>query len=234
MITSVLLKKGIAAPLQSGQPSVPLPPGPQPRPDSLTRTIPPSDDQGEGRENGQVCKAAKPTELVTRRRRHGGRPSESGYRLAAFGCLGLAARGAGRLAVPHRVANVAHRLGAADVREHVEVVRPEAARAPATRGSRRATGRARRGRRRATLAYGLASASDDARRSGPRRRSSRSGCRRREVAGVEVLVDVHRLALEAGEEHREEGEVGADEDQPRATPLARLSPMVRPVIFGNQ
>ena len=33
---------GTARPPHSGQPSVPLPSGPQPRPESLTRTIPPT------------------------------------------------------------------------------------------------------------------------------------------------------------------------------------------------
>ena len=53
-------------------------------------------------------------------------------------------------------------------------------------------------------------------------------------AGVaEVLVDVHRLRLEPGEERHQHVDVEAEQDRRQAT-FPRPSPSVRPVSFGNQ
>src|ERR1051325_7599818 len=108
--------RGTTPPPQSGQPLVPLPPGPQPSPESLTRTIPPT------MISRKVTRAVR---SASRRNRRSWSPPppasgpamRSGYRLG-----GLRRRGLGRVAAAHGLADVAQRLVAADVGNHVEVV----------------------------------------------------------------------------------------------------------------
>src|SRR3954451_3763906 len=108
---------GTTWPPQRGQPLVPLPPGPQPRPDSLTRTIPPT------------TISRKVTTAVRSARRRNRRSSSppppatgpamaSGYRLFA-----LRRGGPGGVVAVHGLPDVAERLMAADVWNDVEVVR---------------------------------------------------------------------------------------------------------------
>src|SRR5690242_18161411 len=117
MIRFSLPTSGITWPPQRGQPFVPLPPGPQPRPDSLTRTTPPttisrkvtSAVRSARRRNRRSCSPPPPATCPA---------MPSGYRLGRFRRLGP-----GGLAHPDRLADVPQWLGAADVRDHVEVVR---------------------------------------------------------------------------------------------------------------
>ena len=56
-----------------------------------------------------------------------------------------------------------------------------------------------------------------------------------DAGAAEVLVGVDHLALVgAGEEERHEAEQQADDDRPEGDPGRGCSPIVRPVIFGNQ
>src|SRR5215204_1128569 len=108
---------GITSPPQSGQPLVPLPPGPQPNPESLTRTTPPT-----------MISRKVTSEVRSARRRNRRSPAPpppatgpamaSGYRL-----FGFRRGGPGGLATPYGLADIAERLVAANVRNHVEVVR---------------------------------------------------------------------------------------------------------------
>src|SRR3954467_4036142 len=108
---------GITSPPQSGQPFVPLPPAPQPRPESLTRTTPPT------RISRKVTTAVRSARRRNRRSPAPPPPAPgpampSGYRLP-----GLGRSGVGGVAAACGFADVAQRLVAADVRDHVEVVR---------------------------------------------------------------------------------------------------------------
>src|SRR3954454_16400318 len=116
-ITDPPPRSATLAPPQSGQPSVPLPPGPQPSPDWLTRTIPPT------------TISRKVTTTVRSARRRNRRSSSppppatgpamaSGYRL-----FRLRRFGPGGVVALYGLADVAQRLVAADVGNHVEVVR---------------------------------------------------------------------------------------------------------------
>ena len=240
-ITSVSSKNGTASPLQSGQPSVPLPPGPQPRPDSLTRTIPPTTIR---------TKVARTVRSARRRNRRSSslpapperRPSmASGYRLAALGLLGGvrrlggARRRRGCRASARRCGRRGRRrscaAGAARAASHSRV------------SPRQGSGPA--GRPCEALSDGVDQRDDDAGREheGPDRRSAGPGsgrcrdpfarCWTRRRCPRE-LVDVHGLALEPRQEHRDEGELGAGDDQSRTRASPSDSPIIRPVIFGNQ
>src|SRR4051812_38270869 len=107
---------GTTSPPQSGHPLVPLPPGPQPSPESLTRTTPPT------MISRNVTSAVRSARRRNRRSPAPPPPAPgpampSGYRLARFG------RGAaGPVAAAHRLTDVAQRLVAPHVRDDVEVV----------------------------------------------------------------------------------------------------------------
>src|SRR6266545_6454393 len=109
---------GITEPPQSGHPSVPLPPGPQPSPDSLTRTIPPTTI------SRKVERAVRSARRRNRRSSSPPPPARapasigSGYRLGALPRLRP-----GGLSAPQRVTNVAQRLVAPHIGDDVEVVR---------------------------------------------------------------------------------------------------------------
>src|SRR4029077_18162732 len=108
---------GITWPPQRGHPFVPLPPGPQASPASVTRTIPPT-----------TFSRKVPTSARSPRRRNRPSPSPpppatgpalaSGYRLFAFRRFGP-----GGIVALHGLAYIAQRLVAADVGNDVEVVR---------------------------------------------------------------------------------------------------------------
>src|SRR5512139_577420 len=108
---------GITVPPHRGQPLVPLPPGPQPSPDSLTRTIPPTTIsrkvttavKSARRRNRRSCPPPPPAAT--------GPAMASGYRLS-----GLRRGGPGGVVTAHGVPDVAQRLVAAHVWNHVEVV----------------------------------------------------------------------------------------------------------------
>src|SRR3954451_15467684 len=107
---------GITSPPHSGQPFVPLPPAPQPRPESLTRTTPPT------MISRKVTSAVRSARRRNRRSPAPPPPAPgpampSGYRLSR-----LRRGGARGVSAAHCLADVAQRLVAADVRDHVEVV----------------------------------------------------------------------------------------------------------------
>src|SRR5213592_1381904 len=104
---------GTTSPPQSGQPLVPLPPAPQPSPESLTRTTPPTTI------SRKVISAVRSARRRNRRSPAPPPPAPgpampSGYRLA-----GLRRRGPAGVSAPNRLADVAQRLVAADVGNHV-------------------------------------------------------------------------------------------------------------------
>ena len=183
---------GITPPSHSGHPCVPEPSGPQPSPESETRTIPPI----------RIRTKVATIVAVTRRLKRPSSAAESiglrirarlvavcgvgpaGHRRVSLGigvrprvgssvgllrtmssgsAVGVSpsisgsggggglerlGRDEGRLALADRLADVAERLGRADVGDGVEVVRWAGARARTTRASSPATGRARPGGRR--------------------------------------------------------------------------------------
>src|SRR3954452_14789670 len=202
---------GTTWPPQRGQPLVPLPPGPQPSPDSLTRTIPPTTI------SRKVTTAVRSARRRNRRSESPPPPATGPAMASGYRLFDLRRGGPGGVAALDRVADIAQRLVAADVGDDVEVVR-------------------RRGRGREPL-QGLAApwvvpsgcpavdpeiGVDDGEHDAERqheRSDRRDQVERVQVlrvdraAGLEELEDVHLLALDAREEERDEGQLGAQDDQ---------------------
>ena len=221
---------GITSPPQSGHPLVPLPPEAAAQPGVADANDPADDDQQEGDNSGEVCQAAKPAEPCTAAARHRVRPCASGYRLSAS----RPARRGRRLAA-HRLADVAQWLVAADVRNHVEVVR------------RRRRGREPLERLAAPwivpgagvpplmprVCVDRSTARPRARGRTPR--SSRSGCSAFRLMALIASLASKNLKMSTccpstpGEEERDEGDVGAEHDQRPRT----ISPSPSPIIAAG-
>ena len=114
---------GNRPPPHRGQPSVPLPAAPQPRPESLIRTTPPtmiSANTSAAVEIGEVAEAARVA--VGRRRSSAFRLLARRFRDLRPAAVSVCARRERGLALLHGAPDVLHRLEAADCRDHVEVV----------------------------------------------------------------------------------------------------------------
>src|SRR4051794_40925182 len=202
---------GTTWPPQSGHPFVPLPPGPQPRPDSLTRTIPPTTI------SRKVTTAVRSARRRNRRSESPPPPATGPAMASGYRLFGLRRGGPGGVAALDRVADVAQRLVAGGGGGGVGG------------GGRGGGGRGPfeglaapwvvpRGCAAADPEIGVDDREHDAERQ--HERSDRRDQVERvqvlridRIAGLEELEDVHLLALDAGEEQREEGQLGAQDDQ---------------------
>ena len=243
-ITDSAEAAGRTPPSQSGQPCVPEPSGPQPRPESLTRTIPPI------RISTNVATIVAVTRRRNRRKIGGSVAARRDFHRAqdtGGSPLSPSAAPALRAGLRPR-ARWRQRRGRLRLRRGARPARaaPAARRRPRARGSPRgcrasAPGCGRRGRRRSCAAAAARARTTRASSRATDRvppaaaavrgrqvpeldqhpdrqeeRAERADQVERRDAGVLVVPeDVHRLALEPGEEHREGEDDRAAEDQRR-------------------
>src|SRR3954447_24912414 len=202
---------GTTWPPQRGQPLVPLPPGPQPSPDSLTRTIPPTTI------SRRVTTAVRSARRRNRRSESPPPPATGPAMASGYRLFGLRRRGPDGLSAPYGITDVAQRLVAANVRDHVEVVRRRGRGGEPLEGLAAPRGVTSRGSALDTEVR-IDDREDDAERQ-HERPDRRDQVERVEVHRVdrvtrlEELEDVDLLALDSGEEQRDEGELRAQHDQ---------------------
>src|SRR3954453_21216126 len=108
---------GTTWPPQRGQPLVPLPPGPQPSPDSLTRTIPPT------MISRKVTTAVRSARRRNRRSESPPPPATGPAMASGYRLFGLRRGGPGGVTAAHGLPDIPQWLVTADVWNDVEVVR---------------------------------------------------------------------------------------------------------------
>ena len=239
-------RNGSTRPSHSGQPWVPLPRGAAAQPGVADPHHPADHDQRERGDDRDDDEAAEAVQLAPARREPANAvPSLSGYE-PPLPPEGVARRGVSALAgasgsrepasdgalsggggrqpsVRRRIASRMSRSGsgAADVRDASKLCGGggDSANHSSVSAAPRVVPRADAV---ADAVDGVDQRHQDPRPRARTSRSTRRGCSRRGRARV-VLVDVHRLALEAGEEHRQQRQVDADQQRHEREPRHALA-----------